>query len=122
MSEGDDQYELEEGRRGDGIAVALRHADDRESTVEVDIWPGQALIRWLGESHNTRDYRGDAADGEWPRPLRTGRWCVAAYRSVRGRRIRPDVAMDTRFPGIRVLLATAHFAADVCVRRWRTVW
>lgn len=64
--EGDDQDELEEDRRGDGIAVVLRHADDPESTVEVDIWPDQALIRWLGESHNTRDHCGDAADGAWP--------------------------------------------------------
>jgi hypothetical protein len=34
--------------------------------VEVDIWPDQAVTRWLGWSHNTRDHCGDAADGEWP--------------------------------------------------------
>jgi hypothetical protein len=63
---GEDQDELEEDRKGDGIAVVLRHAADPESTVEVDTWPDQALIRWLGESHNTRDHCGDAVDGEWP--------------------------------------------------------
>jgi hypothetical protein len=63
--EGEDQDEREEDRRGDGIAVTLRHTQDLESTLEIDIWPDQALIRWLDETHNTRDHCGDAADGEW---------------------------------------------------------
>jgi hypothetical protein len=48
------------------LLVILEHTTRSDATVEVAIWPDQALIQWLGQTENTRDHCGDDPDDEWP--------------------------------------------------------